>query len=145
LLTIEDSTRIAASPEAIWRFLVDPTTFRTWWPGCLEATTADRKLLHEGSELRLLLAPSWIRLRVRARVEVAAPGKALIWVGHSAGLEGRHGFFLEERTGGMRVREQETLRGPTLPVLRLLRLDRATKRMFQENLKGLKRFAEQMV
>jgi hypothetical protein len=141
-LTIEETTLVGTPPEAIWRLLADPTCWRLWWPACLEAEAKDRRPLHDGSELDLLLKPTWIAMRVRPTVEVASPARALIWRGTSAGLTGRHAFYLDAKPNGTLVRQREEFSGWGLVPFRLLRLDVATRRMFRDNLRGLKKLAE---
>lgn len=141
-LSIEASIHIAAPPETVWKLLADPHTWRHWWPGCVEAEAKDRKTLRDGSELKLVLRLAWLTTRVRPKVDAANAPKALVWTGRAAGITGRHAFYLEARPNGTFVRQQESFSGPGVLFFRLLFLDRATRRMFQANLKGLKRLAE---
>ncbi len=140
--SIQESILIAAPPETVWRPLADPYTWPTWWPGCRDAAAKDRKPLHDGSELRLVLRLGWITMPLAPRVEIATSGRALVWVGRGAGLTGRHAFYLDPQPNGTLVRQHESFSGPGLLLFRLLRLDVATRKMFRANLKGLKRTAE---
>lgn len=140
--SIQESILIAAPPETVWRPLADPYTWPTWWPGCRDAAAKDRKPLHDGSELKLVLRMGWITMPLAPRVEIATPGRALVWVGRGAGLTGRHAFYLDAQPNGTLVRQHESFSGPGLLLFRLLRLDVSTRRMFRANLKGLKRAAE---
>src|SRR6185503_11136589 len=54
-LLIEESIRIGAPPETIWKFLSEPQSWRFWWPNCRLAETADRRPLRDGSQLELVL------------------------------------------------------------------------------------------
>ena len=92
--------------------------------------------------LELALRPSWLTLHFHPTVEAATPGKHLIWVGKGGGVTGRHAFYLDRRPEGTQVREHETFSGPGVLVMRLLGQAEATRRMFRQNLKGLKRLAE---
>lgn len=141
-LEIEESIRIAAAPEIVWRFLADPNSWVHWWPGCRAAQTRDRKSLHDGSEVTFDLHLGWLRLKVAARVEAATAPRTLLWVGRGGGLTGRHAFFLDAKPDGTLVRQRETFTGPGVLLYRLLRLDKATRQMFRSNLKGLKRIVE---
>jgi uncharacterized protein YndB with AHSA1/START domain len=143
--TIEETVHVAAPPEAVWKLLVDTHTWRLWWPGCVEAESRDRKLLRDGSRFSLRLKLGWILFAVSPKVEAATPPRSLVWSGTGAGLTGRHAFYLDARPNGTFVRQQESFSGPGLFVFRLLRLDRATQRMFHDNLRGLKRLAERAV
>ncbi len=141
-LVIDESIAIAAPPEAVWRLLEDPASWKAWWPACVEARTVDRRAIRDGSVLELALRPSWMTLKFKPRVEAATPGKHLIWVGQGGGVTGRHAFYLDRRPDGTLVRQQETFSGPGVLVMRLLGQVEATRRMFRDNLKGLKRLAE---
>ena len=141
-LAIDESIVVAASPEAVWRLLEDPSTWSTWWPACVEARTVDRRLIRDGSSLELALRPSFLTLRFRAGVEAATPGRHLIWVGRGGGVTARHAFYLSRRPDGTQVRQHETFTGPGLAVMRLCGQVAATRRMIRESLTGLKRLAE---
>lgn len=141
-LEIEESIAVAAPPEAVWRLLEDPTTWKTWWTACREASTADRRPLHDGSQLELVLRPSWLTLRFRPRVQAATPPRYLLWIGTGGGVTGRHAWYLDRRPEGTLVRQQEVFSGPGVLAMRLLGQAAATRRMFHESLRGLKRLAE---
>ena len=140
-LTLEDSVHIGAPAESVWRLLADPASWRFWWPHCSSAEAADRRPLRDGSRLEISLQPGLVPYTVRAEVEVAQPGRALIWRATTFGTRGRHAFYLEPRPNGTRVRESGTYEGNLL-LFRLLRRDVATAKMFHGNLRGLKRAAE---
>jgi len=142
MTTIEESLRITAPPEAVWKLLENPWGWPQWWSACRDARTEDRKPLRDGSKLVLVLRPGWLTLTVRPVVDVCQPGRALIWTGTSAGVRGRHSFFLEAVPGGTMVRQREELSGPGFVFMTLLGQLHATRRMFRDNLKGLKRLAE---
>lgn len=144
-LTIEETLLIGAPPEAVWRLLADPTTWRLWWPACLEVAAKDRRPLHDGSELDLLLKPGWIAMRTRPRVDVVTENRALIWTGSGAGVSVRHAFYLDAKPAGTFVRQREDFEGPLLPLFRLLGTAGATRKMFRANLRGLKKLAERSI
>lgn len=139
---IAETLQIAAPPETVWRFLSDPHTWQHWWPGCRDAETRDRKTLHDGSLLKLAVRLGWLTLKLEARVEAATAPRTLLWVGTGSGVAGRHAFYLDARPNGTFIRQQESFSGPGVLFLRLARLDRAARRMMQQNLRGLKRVAE---
>ena len=141
-LSIEETIHVAAPPESVWKLLVDLHTWRHWWPNCLEAETKDRKTLHDGSEFTLRLKLGLLQTKFRPKVDAATPPKHLVWTGRGAGVTGRHAFYLDAKPNGTFVRQQEKFDGPGVVLFRLLRLDRATRTMFQKNLRGLKRLAE---
>ncbi len=141
-LDIEESIHIAAPAETVWRFLADPHSWTLWWTGCREALTKDRKTLHDGSQLSLALRLGWLTLKLKARVETATPQRALLWVMNGGGPAGRHAFYLDAKPNGTFVRQRATFSGAGALLFRLLRLDRATRRMSQRSLRSLKRIAE---
>ncbi|MEO7794310.1 MAG: SRPBCC family protein [Thermoanaerobaculia bacterium] len=141
-LKIEESIHVAAAPEIVWRFLADPRSWQHWWPGCRSAETRDRKTLHDGSELDLALHLGWLTVKFAARIEALTTNRSLLWVSRGSGVIGRHAFYLDARPNGTFVRQQENFSGGGLLFFRLARLDTASKRMFQQNLRGLKKIAE---
>jgi hypothetical protein len=141
-LRIEESIQIAAAPEIVWKFLADPRSWQHWWPGCRGAETKDRKALREGSLLVLALHLGWMTWKLTVHIEAATANRSLAWVGKSGGVTGRHAFYLDARPNGTFVRQQENFSGPGVLLFRLVRFDAATRRMFKQNLRGLKRAAE---
>ena len=144
-LTIEHTVRIGAPPESIWRLLVDPNSWRYWWPNLRDVETADRKPLREGSTLAIGLQMGLLPITLQARVEMMREAKALHWTVSRLGVTGRHAFYLEPRRSGTAVIRREQLTGPGLLFFRLLRMDHATAVMFRESLKGLKKLVERSV
>jgi len=140
--TIEETITAAAPAEALWKHLENPWTWPQWWPACREARTGDRKALREGGRLHLVLRPSWLTLTFDPVIEVLRPGRALIWTGTGGGVRGRHAFYLEARANGTLVRQREDFSGPGLALFLLLGQAPATRRMFRDSLKGLRRCAE---
>jgi len=141
-LAVEEAILVGAPPQAVWRFLADPMSWRYWWRHCKSAATADLKPLRDGSRLEIALELGLLTFTLRPTVEVASENRTLIWVGRSLGVTGRHAFYLEARPNGTYVRQRESFSGGGLFLFQLLRLERATSRMFKENLRGLKRIAE---
>ena len=123
-LRIEESIHIAAPPESVWKFLAD---LHSW---------------HDGSSFLLAVHLGWLTLKFKARVEAATPPRSLLWVASGGGVTARHAFFLDAKPNGTYVRQQESLGGPGLLFFRLARFDAASRRMFQQNLRGLKRIVE---
>jgi len=141
-LQIEETIQIAAPPEVVWKYLADPRSWPHWWPGCREAETGDKKTLHDGSALKVALRLGWLTLKFTARVEAATPPRTLLWEASGGGVTGRHAFYLDARPNGTFVRQQESFTGAGVLFFRLARFDAASRRMFQQNLRGLKRICE---
>ena len=141
-LQIEETIHIAAPPEVVWKYLADPRSWPHWWPGCREAETRDKKTLHDGSVLKVALRLGWLTLKFTARVEATTPLRTLLWEASGGGVTGRHAFYLDARPNGTFVRQQESFTGAGVLFFRLARLDAASRRMFQQNPRGLKRVCE---
>jgi uncharacterized protein YndB with AHSA1/START domain len=139
---LEESTIVAAPPARVWPLLVDPRTWRTWWPGCRDAVSRDRRPLHEGSTVSQTLQISWLTTTLRLQVQICAENKTLVWKGGGSRL---HAWYLQERPEGTRVTQRRTFSAPAAFLLRLLRLDGALRKMLRGSLGGLKRVVERMV
>jgi hypothetical protein len=84
----------------------------------------------------------WLTVKFTARVEAATAPRTLLWEASGGGVTGRHAFYLEARPSGTFVRQQESFTGFGVLFFRLMRFDAASRRMFQQNLRGLKRICE---
>jgi hypothetical protein len=141
-LLIEESTRVGAPPEAVWKLLSDPQSWRFWWAGVKNAESVDRHPLHDGSELNLAFELGALTVHLRPKVEVAQPGRALLWTARSMGVVRHHAFYIEPGAPALVVRERESFEGWGLPLFRLLRFHVATAEMFRRSLRGLRKLAE---
>jgi hypothetical protein len=90
----------------------------------------------------LALHLGWMTWKFTVRIEAVTANRSLAWVGKGSGVTSRHAFYLDARPNGTFVRQQENSSGPGVLLFRLVRFDAATRRMFQQNLRGLKRAAE---
>lgn len=144
MIALESRQPVAAGPDKIWGLLIEPRSWKSWWPAVRDARSKDFKPLREGSrfEVTLQLAPTTTTLRPRVRL--CADGKSIIWEGRWLGVPLRQEWFLEPREGACRVVARSRFSGVGASVLKLLRLDRAWERMLSEQLRGLKRVAEQL-
>jgi hypothetical protein len=141
-LVVEETTRVGAPPEAVWRLLTELPTWRFWWPSCRHAEASDRRPLHDGSSFEYVLEGRLVPVTHRATVDVAQPGKALLWIDRALGVERRHAFYVEPGGWGTLVRERATFEGWNGLAARLLGRAPATSLLFRENLKGLRKAAE---
>jgi hypothetical protein len=141
-LLIEESTRVGASPEAIWKLLSEPKSWSYWWHGCKQAESADRHPLRDGSSFALTLELGPFPITVRPTVEVAQPNRALVWTVRSMGVTQRHAFYIEIGSQAVMVRRRATFEGWGMFLFRLLGLPAATAVMFRKSLSGLRKAAE---
>ena len=141
-LLIEESTRVAAPPDAVWKLLSEPKSWRYWWPGVRAAESSDRRPLHDGSTFEVTIALGPFPVTLRPTVEVAQPNRALLWVSRSLGVERRHAFYIETGAQTTSVRQRCTFAGVGMPLFRLLGLPQAYSEMFRKSLSGLRKMAE---
>ena len=141
-LLIEETTRIAAAPETVWELLCEPQSWRYWWPNAKQAESADRRPLRDGSSFELVVQSKAILVTRRATVEMAQPGRALLWVEQAMGVKRRYAIYLEPGSRGTTVRVRGTFTGLGLPIFRLLGLPVSTAESFRGTLRGLRKAAE---
>lgn len=109
---IETGIDIEASPERVWKLLLDFPRYPQWNPFVVEI--AGRA--EPGARLRVVLQPPGGRARLfRPGVLQVTPGKTLRWLGRVGVpglLDGEHGFYLEPLPGGgTRFRQAERFQG----------------------------------
>lgn len=141
-LLVEESTRVSASPEAVWKLLSEPKSWHVWWPGVRHAESSDRRPLHDGSTFAVTIQLGPFPVTLRPTVEVAQPNRALLWVSRSLGVERRHAFYIETGTSTTAVRQRCTFQGAGMPLFRLLDFHQAYSEMFRKSLSGLRKLAE---
>jgi hypothetical protein len=144
VIALESRQPVAAEPAKIWGLLIEPRSWKSWWPAVRDARSKDFKPLHEGSRFELTLQLARMTTTLYPRVGLCADGKSLAWDGRWLGVPLRQEWFLEPRDRGCRVVARSRFSGLGAALLRLLRLDRAWERMLVEQLRGLKRVAEQL-
>ena len=143
-LALESRLPVAAEASKAWGLLVEPRSWKSWWPAVREARSLDFKPLREGSRLELTLQLGRLTSTIRARVALCADGKSIGWDGRWLGVRLRHEWFLEPRPDGVRVVARSRFTGALAGLLKLFRLDRRWERTLVEQLRGLKRVAEQL-
>jgi uncharacterized protein YndB with AHSA1/START domain len=143
-LALEARQSIAAEPAKAWGLLVEPRSWKRWWPAVRDARTSDFKPLREGSRFELTLQMGRITSTLRPRVALCADGKSLTWDARWLGVPLRHEWFLEPRPTGCRAVVRSRFSGPGASLLGLLRLDRRWERMLVEQVRGLRNVAEQL-
>ena len=113
---IETDVQIAATPEQVWRVLVDFAAYPRWSPHLTVAGQAQ-----VGQRLQVTAAaPGEQGLRFAPRVLAAEPARVLRWRGRLLlpGLcDGVHEFLLDPRDGGTRLVHAEDFSGVLVPFL----------------------------
>jgi len=144
-LNLESRQPVACEPAKVWGLLIEPRSWKSWWPAVREARSKDFKPLREGSRFELTLQLGrFTSTTTQARVTFCAEGKSIGWDGRWLGVPLRHEWFLEPRPNGLRVVARSRFTGAASRLLKLFRLDRRWERTLVEQLRGLKRVAEQL-
>ena len=112
---IETGIDIAASPEAVWRVLVDFAAYPEWNP-LIRRIEGEVRV---GAKLRVTVQPPGRNpMTFRPTVRAVDPARELRWLGRVLvpGLfDGEHGFVIEPDGAGCRLRHEETFRGVLVP------------------------------
>jgi carbon monoxide dehydrogenase subunit G len=97
---LEERFELAASPQAVWDFLIDPVALRRTLPGCEELETVDERTFRATAKVKL----GFIQFRFRAKIRLGElePPYALKAVaeGEDLGFAGSFKTIVE-----MRLRE----------------------------------------
>jgi hypothetical protein len=144
VIALESRQPIAAEPAKIWGLLIEPRSWKTWWPAVRDARSKDFKPLHEGSRFEVTLQLARTTTTLHPRVALCADGKSLAWDGRWLGVPVRQEWFLQSGERGCKVVTRSRFSGAGASLLKLFRLDRAWDRMVGDQLRGLKRVAEQL-
>ncbi|SJZ92490.1 hypothetical protein SAMN02745126_02892 [Enhydrobacter aerosaccus] len=120
----------------MWDELIDFATYPDWNPFiCRLSGEAS-----VGARLAVTVQPPGRRaVTFKPTVLAATPGRELRWLGRTVLpglLDGEHGFVLEPKAGGCRLRQQETFSGLLVPLLSDLLAD--TERGFIDMNQALK-------
>jgi uncharacterized protein YndB with AHSA1/START domain len=143
-LALESRLPIANDPTKVWGLLVEPRSWKTWWPAVRDARSKDFKPLREGSSFEVTLQMGRITVTLRPKVALCADNKALTWDGLFWGVPLHQEWFLEPRPDGCRMVARSRFNGPGATVLSLLRIGRVWERMLTEQVRGLKKVGEQL-
>jgi hypothetical protein len=140
----EQSVNVATDREVVWRLLIDPTTWKTWWPDCIDASAVDRKMLHEGSKLELALQPKQVKYTFNPEVDLTSEGKNLSLTHRSLFVQWTVSWHLQDLANGTRVTARGAFTGLGTALKGLFHQDDTVRFSLHSNLRGLKRLAERM-
>lgn len=143
-LALEHRVSIAASPAVVFPLLIEPRSWKSWWPAVRDARTFDFKPLRERSAFEVTLQTGRLTATLKPKVSFCADGKSLAWDASWLGVPLRQEWFLEPRPDGCRAVFRTRFAGGATPLLKLFRLDRRWQRMLEEQGRGLKRVAERL-
>ena len=126
---ITTEIQIAATPDAVWRHLVDLDGYADWNPFITSASGSPAV----GQRLTLRMEPPEGRaMTFRPTVTELAQGHVLEWLGHLGPrgvFDGRHRFELTATATGTKVVQRESFDGILVRFMRRS-LDRSTKAGF---------------
>ena len=133
---------IAAQAERVWMILTDFAAYTEWNP-FIKCVIGVPEI---GSRLEVRIQPTGAKgMTFYPSVLVVDPGRELRWLGRllvPGVFDGEHRFQIQPLTGGKVLFQQsETFSGLLVPLFRS-RLDRDTKRGFEEMNLALKARAE---
>jgi hypothetical protein len=127
---------IPASPDEVWRHLIDFSAYDQWNPFITSAAGPAAV----GSHLELRMEPPGGRaMTFRPTVTELSNGRVLEWLGRLVmpGLfDGRHRFELAATDSGTHLVQRESFGGMLIPLLRRS-LDRSTRAGFEAMNKAL--------
>jgi hypothetical protein len=143
-LALEHRVAIATAMTQVFPLLIEPRSWKTWWPAVRDARSLDFKPLREGSRFEVTLQQGRLTGTLHPRVAFCADGRSVAWEGRWLGVPLRQEWFLEPRPDGCRAVLRSRFSGAGATFLKLFRLDRRWQRMLEEQCKGLKRTAERL-
>jgi len=112
---IATAVDIDAPAAAVWRVLVDFPAYPEWNP-FIRRIAGEPKV---GARLEVTAQPQGGKpMTFRPIVRVAEPARELRWLGRvlvPGIFDGEHAFIIEPRSGGCRLRHEETFRGLLVP------------------------------
>ena len=144
-VVVERTINVASAPETVWGLLANPAAWKTWWPGCVMASTFDQRTLHEGSQLELVVQPRHRKMTFNPVVDLLTEGRNLSLTQHSALIQGTVEWTVSEGPAGARVKVRGVLTGFQVWVQGLFGQNTIFESHLYAHLRGLKKLAERMV
>ena len=144
-VVVEKVTNIASAPETVWSLLVNPESWKSWWSGCIEARTMDRRTLREGSQLELVLQPRHQKVTLNPVVDMMSEGKTLSLTQQGALLQGTVVWEVVEGPMGARVNLRGVFKGFQVWLMGLAGKNGTFQLSLSANLRGLKKTSEHMI
>lgn len=144
-LIIADTIEIDASPEEVWQFLGDLSTWPHWNRTCRKAEFVSGEPWTPNScfTMTMHLGPIPLTATVEINEMQAGSPRAVSWRGGRLGVHSDHRWKLESLDSNRtRILSHEVFTGATLPLLRLGGLRPLVGYLSRAWLHGLKRAAE---
>lgn len=144
-VVVEKVASVASAPETVWGLLVNPESWKSWWPGCVEAHTEDYRTLREGSKVELVLRPKSRKMTFNPEVDMISEGKTLSLTHHSLFLQGTVVWEVGEGPAGTRVSLRGVFKGFQVWLMGLASQNDVFQASLHGHLRGLKKIAERML
>ena len=139
LVFAQNIIEVAATPDVVWRLLLDCTRWPSWYRHCAEVSILrGGPILGANSQFRF----KTIGFYFEPEITAFQPSRMLVWYAKGpAGTRGAHAWYIEPTAGGCRVITEEAQQGLLLHLVR--RRTRLTLlESHQEWLQSLKALAE---
>ena len=104
--------------------------------------TQDGRLLHEGSELELVVRPRHMKMTLRPVVDLCTEGKTLSLTHRSAGIHSTCVWQLTDRPEGVRLSAEIVFNGLVPFLITIAQQSSVVRLSLNNNLNGLNRAAE---
>ncbi len=144
-IDVELSTGIRADPDVIWGLLEEPSSWSTWWRGCVAANALDGRTLREGSQIELVLQPKLQKFTFKPVVDLLTEYRTLSLTHRSPFVQTTTAWYLAEKPDRTMVTVQSVFNG-LMPFLMSILQQRSTVQLsLKGNLQGLRRAAERIM
>ena len=143
-ISIEHAVNVGAPPAVIWRLLIDPQTWGSWWRDCIDARSVDFRNLREGSEMELTLQPRHSKMTMHPIVDLMVEEKTLSITHRGPFLQATAAWYLDASEAGTRVKVQGAFTGIGPLVMRPFGARETAHFSLHASLRDLKKIAERM-
>jgi hypothetical protein len=144
-IDVDLSTGIRADPDVIWGLLETPSSWNTWWRGCVNAQALDGRTLREGSRLEVVLQPKLQKFTFKPVVDLLTEHRALSLTHRSIFLQTTTAWYLVEKPDRTTVTVQTVFNGVMPFAMSILQQRSSVQLCLKGNLQGLRRAAERIM
>ncbi len=144
-IDVDLSTGIRADPDVIWGLLETPSTWSTWWRGCITAQALDGRTLREGSRIEVVLQPKLQKFTFKPVVDLMTEHRALSLTHRSLFVQTTTAWYLAEKPDRTMVTVQTVFNGVMPFFMSILQQRSSVQLCLKANLQGLRRGAERIM
>ena len=142
-LGIQESIKIDASIEEVWRVFSQLERWREWNPVYTNVTQLTGEPWLVGSTFGFTVKPWWSTTNVKATIVESSPPERVVWAVQQLGVWGEHTCRFEQQGEGTLAVSHEIFGGPMRFLMPLFAPSWQIRRMFARWLKALKTEVEQ--